>query len=188
MIVFRDDDISANTDFDNMEGCYKVIKELFPDSAIISGVNIISRGNKNGSVYPNPPFKKNKVDWFYNVDKFIQVEDLPKTIIASHGLIHVDHSRINHDAQEMSILSSCSMLGTKIFIPPFNKFNEDTLKICEDNKIEILLTSHGWRSLEYNKFDKNLSKWYFHSWRFTPETLRKVLSENFINCSHMGQL
>lgn len=175
-MIFADHDVNPNTNFDNLEACYAVIKELFPDAVIISGVTIIGRNNNIGSVYPNPPFKNNTVDWFYNVNNFIQVADLPKTVIASHGLIHLDHSRIHSDAQKMSILSSCSMLGTKIFIPPFNKFNEDTLQICEDNKIEILLTSHGWKSLEHNAFDVNHSKYYWHSWRTSPKELRGMLN------------
>lgn len=176
MIIFRDDDINPNSDFDNVEGCYKVIKELYPQSEIISGVTIFGKNNTTGSIYPNPPFKSNPNKWFYNVDLFILPIDIPDTTIASHGLIHVDHSRIGTDAQEMSILTSCNLLNTKIFIPPFNKFNEDTLQICYDNGIKILLTSEGWKSLEFNKFDRNYNKWYFHSWRFSPETLREVLN------------
>lgn len=180
---FSDHDINPNTDFVKMNECYAVIKELFPTAEIISGVNLLGRENEEGSVYPHAPFKNNPVYWFYGVDNFIQVEDLPKTTIASHGLIHVDHSKIDHDAQEMSILSSCSMLGTKIFIPPFNKFNEDTLQICEDNKIEIIISSYGWKSLEHNAFDKNHEKWYFHSWRYNPTSLREtLLASNPVNC------
>ena len=175
-MIFADHDINPNTDFDNMKGCYAVIKELFPTADIISGVNIMGSDNETGSVYPNPPFKNKPVEWFYKVDNFLPLEGLPKTTIASHGLIHVDHTKIDTDAQEMSIVVSCNLLGAKMFIPPFNKFNEDTLQICEDNKIEILLTSHGWKSLEFNKFDINYDKWYFHSWRYTPETLKEALS------------
>lgn len=176
MIFFRDDDINPNSDFDNVDACYKVIKEILPDSQIISGVTIFGKTNTTGSVYPNPPFKNNITKWFYDVDLFILPIDLPDNIIASHGLIHVDHSKIGTDAQEMSILTSCRLLDSKIFIPPFNKFNEDTLQICHDNGIKILLTSEGWKSLEFNKFDKNYDKWYLHSWRYTPEKLREELN------------
>lgn len=182
-MIFRDDDINPNSDFLNVENCYKVIKDLFPKAEIISGVTIFGKANDLGSVYANPPFKTHSVKWFYDVDMFVLPEDLPETTIASHGLIHVDHSRIDTDAQEMSILTSCNLLDTKIFIPPFNKFNEDTLQICEDNGIKILLSSEGWKSLEFNKFDSKHDKWYFHSWRFTPETLREALNARVTNHS-----
>lgn len=175
-MIFRDDDINPNSDFDNVEKCYNVIRELFPESTIISGVNIFGKTNRTGSVYPNPPFKTHSVKWFYDVDLFILPEDLPKTVIASHGLLHVDHSRIDYDAQEMSIVTSCRLLNSKIFIPPFNKFNEDTIRICKDNEISMIMSYDGWKSMEFNKFDCSHNNWYFHSWRYSPEVLREYLN------------
>jgi hypothetical protein len=84
--------------------------------------------------------------------------------VASHGLIHLDHSRVGYDAQEMNILTSCNLLKTNMFIPPFNRYNEDTVKICEKNGIELLVG--GWKSLKFNEYDPEHEKWYLHPWEW----------------------
>lgn len=178
-LLFRDDDISPSSNFGNVSKSYNVIKELFRDANIISCITLFSRYNQNGSVYAEIPFKDRETNWFYNVDKFLlEYEYIIKDNIASHGLFHVNHAKISKDAQSMSILGSCRFLKTNKFCAPFNAFNDDTLAICAENNINPINRGMEWRSLEHNNFDPSYPYWYFHSWRFTPEQLRKKLSNN----------
>ncbi len=163
-LIIRNDDVSPCTG--NCKKVYEEIKSVLPDCEIWSCVNVISKGNRDGSVYPFPPFKNRPVDWFYNIDlmEYSRKSD-NCDVIASHGLFHLDHSQIHYDAQLMSILSSCRYLETDIFVPPFNRYNEDTVEICRKYNISLIKPSE-WRSLETHSFDSNHKKWYFHSWRY----------------------
>ena len=155
---------------------YATIRDIFPKAVIVSAVSLFCKENTKGSVYENVPFKNNPVKWFYNTDRIItELGKIPKSVIASHGLYHVDHSKLSFDAQEMSILGSCKYLNTNIFVPPFNKTNDDTVNICLDNGIEIYHKSQGWKNIEYENFDATHKYWYFHSWRWTKNSLRLAL-------------
>lgn len=179
-IIFRNDDVNPNTDFKELEKIYETIFEHFPEIRIIQAITPFSysKGIKGqGEIYQDGvPFKDNPPNWFYYVNKC--VTNFPKTGVfalvesASHGLLHVDHSRIHRDAQEMSIITSCEILGVKVFIPPFNRWNEDTEDICRKNGI-TLIKSHKWKSLEFEEFDPEHRLWYFHSWRWTHKKIRR---------------
>lgn len=176
-LIFRNDDVNPNTNYAELFECYKVIKELFPSCEIVSGVTLFSKTSNKGSVYPGVPFKDKPVDWFYNVDRFMDdLELIQFGKLASHGLFHVDHSKISYDAQEMSIISSCRFLGTDLFIPPFNRWNDDTIKICDDYALNLISMKGQWKSFEYEIFNSNHPFWYFHSWRFNVKELREVLN------------
>jgi hypothetical protein len=95
--------------------------------------------------------------------------------IASHGLVHADHRQMHFDAQEMSILVSCSLLQTKIFIPPFNKWNADTEHICKAHDIELQKFEDGWLGAEYNAFNISHPLWYTHSFNWTVERFEEWL-------------
>jgi hypothetical protein len=176
-MIFRNDDVNFNTDKNHLASIYGVIHEIFPNAEIWSGITLFAGRNNRKSVYGDLPLKTKETNWFYkNADSFMYDYRHPMYKVASHGLYHVDHSKISKDAQEMSILGSCSYLDSKIFIPPFNKFNQDTVDVCFDNDIKF--DPHGWRSLEHATFDASHKKWYFHSWRFTADKLRDLLIGN----------
>lgn len=178
-IIFRNDDVNPSSSYKNIIESNNVISTLFPHSSIISCITLFSRFNTRGSVYGEVPFKDRPVNWFYNVDKFLlEYEYITKPIVASHGLFHVKHSIISKDAQEMSILGSCNFLRTNIFCAPFNAYNEDTVKICGDNGIRLLNKEFEWRSLDFEQFNPAHKYWYFHSWKFTPDELRRKLVNN----------
>lgn len=184
-LTFRNDDVCPSTDYQDLFNQYTLIKERFPYCRIISGVSLIGVKNRLGSVYPGAPFKDMPVDWFYIVDSIMKTDINLMSDIASHGLFHVDHSKISKDAQEMSILGSCNLLDTKVFIPPFNRYNEDTLDICKKNNIEIIIPSQGWLSLEFNDFNEFHKLWYFHSWRLSNDQMKGIFNGNRAN---LGQL
>lgn len=174
-MIIRNDDVNPNTDFNTLNNIYDVIKE-FTDAEILSCVNVLGRANKDGTVYPGVPFKNNPLQWFYNVNKIERFNAWRLYKVASHGLFHCDHTKLSKGAQELSILSSCHMLNTNCFVAPFNRFNEDTVKACEENNITLIGKNENWKCLDFEDFDSRHEFWYFHSWRFTPQLLKEKLS------------
>lgn len=174
-LIFRNDDINANTDKKHLSSIYGVIHELFPNAEIWSGITLFSGRNTKGCVYRDLPLKSKETNWFYkNADTFMYDYRHPMYKVVSHGLYHIDHSKVSRETQEMSILGSCSYLKTDTFVPPFNKYNQDTIDICFDNHINF--KPDGWKSLEFNTFDHQHNRWYFHSWRYTPKQLKEHLN------------
>lgn len=190
-LIIRNDDVNPNTQYSHLIDIYSTINSILPDAEIWSAITVFSDFNKKGSVYANVPFKNKDTNWFYkNVEAAIINYKLPSFLkIASHGLFHIDHSKVSRETQEMSILGSCSYLKTKIFVPPFNRYNQDTIDICFDNDIGIRID--GWLSIEYNDFDINHRLWYMHSWQWTPSKLRVYFNEylrSTKNSENVGQL
>lgn len=183
-MIFRNDDISVNTNLEELIDIYNIILEFFPSAEIWSCITLFAQMNNNGSVYKNTPFKNNEIRWFYDkADDVLGSRIMPQLYtIASHGLYHVDHSKLHKHAQEMSILGSCGFLKSKIFVPPFNKYNKDTMDICFDNNIQMI--PEGWKNLENEEFDSRFQRWYFHGWRLTAKELREKLSADVakVNC------
>ncbi len=188
MILFRNDDINPSTDLENLYDLYELIARLFPQSRIISGVTLFGKWNEKGCVYPiiDLPLKDKETNWFYNTNRVLHRHSHVIGDIASHGMFHVAHDKISKDAQEMSILGSCSFLGTRKFIAPFNAYNKITSDICLANNIELINSKYEWKSLEFNKFDANHKYWYFHSWRFSIKQLMDKL--NVEHSAQLGQL
>lgn len=154
---------------------YEAVKEKFPQAEFWSVVSLLSQKNFEGSVYPGAPFKNRERDFFYTVDTFNAGFYWPgKTV--SHGLIHADHSALQYDAQEMSIMTSCRYLGSDTFVPPFNRYNETTEAVCRVNKINLIRYEDGWRNLDHEDFDPSHRLWYFHPWRHTPESFKEKLN------------
>lgn len=184
-LTFRNDDVNFNTNCSNMVEIYDLLKKRFPDCRIISGVTLMSQRNFHGSVYCETPFKDKPLNWFIDkVDTFLNMSQWSAYDIASHGLFHFDHSVASYSYQRFSIEVSCRMLKTKLFIPPFDKMNQETRIICENNNIEIISRfKQDWKSLEFNKFDENHKLWYFHSWRYTPKQFEEQLDGK---CAHVG--
>lgn len=172
-IIFRNDDVSPNSNLDYIREMYATIKEYFPDARIISAVNIFSKSSEDRSPYPK--LKPVDID-FPKVDRMMDLSKLEGLEeIASHGLFHLDHRAASKDLQEISIRASCEILGTKIFVPPFLRTNEQTESICRRHGIEIMggLWEDDWINLDNEDAVRGHQKFLFHSWKFTPESFRK---------------
>lgn len=181
-MIFRFDDISPNTDFDDLAQQLDILRENF-NAKFIVGINILAKSNIVGSVYPNPPFKDRDKMFFYDVDRVInwgkiQSLNLDDEELCSHGLFHIDHSKLSRDAQEISILASCNFIGAKKFIPPFNRFNDDTKDICLSNGIDFINSDYSveWKNLETEKFDPSHQYWYYHPFRICAMDLAEKIS------------
>lgn len=173
MIIFRNDDVTANTDISAVEEMYRFLKQKYPDCEIWSCINVFSRSAVEGSVYPDLPLSNKDLKYFYKVDSFFDKPICELDKVVSHGILHVDHSKLSKDAQEFSILTSCHYLDTNIFVPPFSRANEDTVTICRNNGITLTSPSDGWKSLETSPFTPHHNLWFFHSWRFTIESFKE---------------
>ena len=117
---------------------------------------------------------------FYQVEKIgipnwiYEIAQKYNARLASHGLIHVDHRLLDYSAQEMSIITSTSLIGSKIFVPPFNKYNNETSEICSENNIELIKWEDGWKHLSYQDFSNDGSRYYMHLHDFPGDKLANL--------------
>jgi hypothetical protein len=188
-IVFRIDDISINTSELRLRSQISMLLDRFEESSILLGVSPLvfdmSAGNplQTERIFPKILNAYSDHRLFYQVQKLgipEFVDDLSRDnriTIASHGLLHVDHRLMDKGAQEVSILTSCSLAGSRVFIPPFNKWNEDTEAICSEAGIELIKFEDGWRHLGYNKIDSELTrKYYYHTHDFTDTGFAEAIA------------
>jgi hypothetical protein len=172
-MILRNDDINPNTDFESTRKMYELFLAKNPDAEIVSAVTILAEETENGSCYKNLKPKDIK---FPLVDKVIDLDKLAGLgTIVSHGLWHLDHKHASYELQEYSIVSSCRILKTKIFVPPFMRWNKDTAAICRKHGIELWGEEKGWFSLDRNKFEPGHKRYVLHSWLFTPEEFAQKL-------------
>lgn len=179
MTTFRIDDISVNTDAEKLTRMVHFLNETFSErhTRIILGFSPLVF-----DIPPNEPQERafpkilnafSDHRRFFKVSKFGMPDCLRElrrnsnVQIAAHGLVHVDHRLLTKSQQEMSILMCCSMADAKLFVPPFNKWNKKTEKICHANGIELIKFEDGWRHLLYQPFTLTNSMWYFHTHDFT---------------------
>lgn len=166
-MIFRFDDVCINADMGLINRITDYMFKKHPDCQVIWGVSPLVYNDCGQRVYPQ------NLNALSDYREFFRPQDcgLPPirkdVTLAGHGLIHIDHRLLDKQAQEMSILASCSLIGATTFIPPFNKWNQDTENICIDNSIELIKFEDGWRSMEYNKFDKKHERWYLHAREWT---------------------
>lgn len=176
MKIFRFDDVCINADMNLINKMTDFLFENFSDCKVLWGVSPFVNdmsGEKNEAskqrIFPKIYNAHSDYRIFYKVDKAGIPELHKKATMASHGLIHVDHRLMTKEAQEMSILTSASLVNAKVFIPPFNKWNKFTEEICEEHGIELIKFEDGWLCMEYNDFDPEQKRWYLHAREFTYE-------------------
>ena len=177
---FRFDDVCINADMSLINDMTSFIFEKFPDSVVLHGVSPLVHDMKNETTHKEqqrifPKILNAYSDYknFYKVDLLGLPNSHPKATLAAHGLIHVDHRLLPKEVQEISILISASLVKSKIFIPPFNKWNEDTEEVCYEHGIELIKFEDGWLSMEHNKFFDSHNKWYLHAREFDIENFKK---------------
>jgi hypothetical protein len=183
MKYFRFDDICLNT---NMHDCNEIaaaIHEHLPECTILYCISpIVNKMPEDDYVTSQRIFPKifnaySDYRIFYHLDKCGIPENIPDFVTkASHGLVHVDHRLLAKEAQEMSILVSCALSQSKIFVPPFNKWDKNTEMICEEHNIKLVKFEDGWLCAEYNEFDPSHDLWYIHNRAFKPKEFKEWLT------------
>jgi hypothetical protein len=180
MKIFRFDDVCINADMELINNMTNFLVDRFPGCIVLWGVSPLVHdmsGEKSDiskqRIFPKILNAHSDYRVFYNVDKAGLPEYNKNATLASHGLIHVDHRLLSRDAQEVSILISSSLVKSKIFIPPFNKWNKDTDDICKENGIELIKFEDGWLCMEYNQYNEDQQRWYLHAREFSFEDFKK---------------
>jgi hypothetical protein len=178
--IFRFDDVCINADMDLINKMTDFLVNKFPDCTVIWGVSSLLHDMSNEKsdiskqrIFPKILNAHSDHRVFYNVDIAGLPEFNKNAVIASHGLIHVDHRLLDKSAQEMSILVSASLVKSKIFIPPFNKWNKYTEEICKEHNIELIKFEDGWLCMEYNTYYDDQILWYLHAREFTFDNFKK---------------
>ncbi len=181
MKTFRFDDININEDIDKTIEIAYHIREKIENSKIIFCISPLvhdmshETGKTKERIFPKIMNAYSDYRKFYKVDK-CGIPTIPSWITrAGHGLLHVDHRLLNREAQEMSILTSCSLAKASIFVPPFNKWNKDTELICDEAGIELIKFEDGWLCCEYNEYNSEQDLWYLHAREFTLKGFEKWL-------------
>jgi hypothetical protein len=188
--IIRIDDISVNLDPDRLEKFLALIRAANQDLTILLAVSpavfdMPKRDTGNGAiaerVFPSILNAHSDHKVFYKIEKigipFWLDEMVEKydCVLASHGLIHVDHRLLPMGAQEMSIVTSLSLIKSNIFVPPFNKYNKDTELVCEENEIDLIKWEDGWNHLGYQPFANDGRNYYVHLHDYPGEKLFTLL-------------
>jgi hypothetical protein len=186
-IVIRNDDVNPNTDIFQLQTIYNIIKQAVPGVEIWTAFSMISADKSDPNhLYPakDLPIKEQPIEYFYkNVGKVeLPIKSVNYEKMVSHGLLHIDHKYMPFELQEMSIVTSCFLLKTMTFVPPFSEYDNNTESVCDKYGIK-LVKRDGWKSLDYNDFNPDQKLWYFHSWRYTPEKLREKFAHA---CERLG--
>lgn len=189
--IIRIDDISVNLDEQRLRRFLSQIKKTFPKVKILLAVSpavfdMPSRDSGKGDiaerVFPSILNAHSDHKVFYQIERIgipNWLSDITTEfdcLLASHGLIHVDHRLLPIDAQEMSIVTSLSLIKANIFVPPFNKYNKDTESVCSDNNVDLIKWEDGWNHLGYQPFSDDGRNYYVHLHDYPGEKLFAVIA------------
>jgi len=180
--VFRFDDVSINTQMDNCNSLAEILHSKYPNAEIIYAISPLVfevEGNEieRQRVFPKIFNAHSDYRNFFKVEKIGMPENIPSFVkLANHGLFHVDSRLLTKEQQEMNILAGCSLTKSHIFSPPFSKFNQDTIDICNEHHIILHQFSNGWKCIEHEKWDIKTDKWYLHPRLWTAEKLNEYLN------------
>lgn len=180
-MTFRFDDVCVNVPMQLHNRMVAYLLKKFDNPKIIFGVSPVvfdmgyGFGKNNQRVFPSEIKALSDYTEFYkgSIAGVPKWENEMYITPASHGLCHVDHRLLSYGAQEMSILISCALTKSKIFVPPFNKWNTDTELVCIRHRIELVKFEDGWKSMEYNKYDKEHELYYLHAREWTMDNFKK---------------
>lgn len=183
---FRFDDVSVNTDQGKIFKMTQLLYELFGVQCEVIYAVSLAVHDRNGAeglaaerVFPSILHTESDYRCFYRVKRVglplladFGPNEVRKPVIASHGLVHVDHRLLSRTAQELSIVMSCSILNSRTFVPPFHKWNEKTERVCRENDIHLTKYDEGWKHLLYHKFDISHERYYLHTHDFDFDSFR----------------
>jgi len=179
--IFRFDDICLNSDIEQATELTQTLQWRFPGCTVMWVVSLLSTIEKDQRVFPSIWKAYSDYKVFYKV-KQMGLPNIPSELgvfTASHGLVHVDHRLLTREAQELSIIVSCSLLNTGTYIPPFNKWNKDTEEICKEQHINLIKFENGWRNMKFEKFDPKHDLWYLHHREFTIAELSSWMNRDY---------
>jgi len=175
---FRFDDVCINANMELINNITSHIINVFDGRVeIIWGISPLVhdmsdyKGKDKERVFPQ--IFNAYSDWreFYKVDHCGIPKLRSDVTLAGHGLWHVDHRLLHYSVQEASILTSCALINSVMFIPPFNKYDNGTQLICDEHGIDLVKFEDGWKSMEFNRYDNEHDKYYLHAREWTMEKI-----------------
>jgi hypothetical protein len=170
-MLIRFDDYSIRSDFPAVDTMINIATEAGHDVMIGVSLLVFTDAEK-GRVFPADFTARSDVAIYFGPDDMghPQVPVAENITIASHGLWHCDHRLIPMQTAAASILTSCTLLGCHHFVPPYNKWNDDMVEICDCAGIELIRFEDGWKSGEHHQRAEfpDCKMWYFHPWCTTP--------------------
>lgn len=173
-MILRFDDVCINTDMTNANALADMWRNRMGGEIWYCVSPLVERSNDQ-RIYPKIYRAMSDYRIYYNVDA-CGVPFVPHWVtVCSHGLVHVDHRLLDYSAKEMSIITSCNLLRSRIFVPPFNKWDADMVDICADNGIRLVRFEDGWRSIEHEQYTESVRTWYLHPGNVTPSQLDEWL-------------
>lgn len=166
---FRFDDLSVNTDGDKFLAMVKWLREVHPGCQIMGAVSPCVFDTGNERVFPALLNRESDHSLFYHTDRCGVPDDLMSACdeVAAHGMAHVDHRLLDLSAQEMSIAMSCALVKTKVFVPPFHKFNSDTEQTCSKHRIKLVRLHDQMVHLGHHPVTADRNYYYLHTHDFT---------------------
>lgn len=187
-IWFRFDDISVNTPGRELTQLCEVITHYAPDSRLLLAVSsIVFSAEQLGTsqatrVHPSRLTAMSALTPYYKgtcagVPEYVGVKEILGLPVqwAGHGLLHVDHRLLNHQAQEMSIVTSCALARGTYFVPPYNKWNAETERICFEHDLTLVKFEDGWNHVRHNRWaPSGRRRYYLHTYDIEhPDQLAK---------------
>lgn len=181
MTLFRIDDVSRNTSFERLDKMLGTLLKFEPDCEFLLAVSpIVFEIEDENPIVRERPFPA-ILNAFSNKDVFfdggrIGIPDWLDEIksryanlkLAAHGLFHVDHRLLEAETQNLSIRQSCAIVGSKLFVPPFNKWTDNMVAYSALNGFELVIWEEGWRHLKYQKLESGPGlRYYFHTHDFS---------------------
>ena len=99
--------------------------------------------------------------------------------IALHGIYHTDYAKMSYEEQKDEIATGLQTLRRlfprkeiAFFIPPFNRTNEFTYKVCREFGLKLLTTGGVHLESVLDRLVLERDTWYrYHHHRFYPESL-----------------
>lgn len=190
-VIFRNDDVSFDTDISNFTKLCAIFHAY--GFTQLHGVTLFGKTqdtiieNDIPKIYPGMPAidfiphdtLRNLSNQFYVGDNKALIQHLNASLddIAFHGLYHYSYADMTEEEQDADFkegLLSLSLLFPKkkisYFIPPFNKYNEHTQKICSKYGL-VLLAEQGihLESLIHHK----------GQWELIPDTVYRYHHHRF---------
>ena len=176
-MIFRFDDICINSNASNDWDLTGYLFNRFPGCKIIWAVAPLVFNDCGERIYPEILNAKSDIANLLKVQGCGIPEIHPEVIRAGHGMWHIDHRLMGYEFQAASIISSCALVNGKVFVPPFNKYNNHTIEICKSQGIELIKFEDGWKCMEHEKYEKETKMWYLHARHWTVEKMERWLSE-----------
>lgn len=168
--TFRIDDVSMNTDLGSLWSIVDLLHRRCEGARVVVAVSPLVHRLDGEPLKDRERAFPRKLSAMSDHRNLFRVEHMGMpdfgsldVKVASHGLVHVDHRLMGREAQELSIVTSCSLLGTQLFVPPFNKYDADTISICKEHEIELVRFEHGWQHVRYNDYSPKHHLYYMHT-------------------------